>query len=788
MMDFSAKANSIYESIIKNLPTVSSIDYLNPPPVSRLWRKKGNTRLDPYKEWAKSYDNLKCYYFIIKRYIESLNALPAGFDHSEAYENLYIYENHENAEEFLSKHDYISNEKASKIFSDPDNRDFDAFSKRFVLNRDREDIDCFSNYLVSLSKEVINMDTSNLLYHQSENLYRLSRLFCLGPQGIGKTALLNNIFSVKSEFFSKNNVIWIRIDFNDRSLRKYSLVNAILFHFATIFHSYYLNSRRIPVCVNWDEFLDFYKDRVYFRELENDAKTFTSLLQPIPLREQISKRFIISLISFLQHKGYGIIFVIDGLDRISLEDYDSSTFRDLSEELKDTIFKKNFIKAVFILSIRYPSFKHILERIEGRWNIVNPDFMAFYLLAKDTDSIIKSKLKYARSIILEETRERQYNMGKSESLSFIDDNFLQAFEKEIYKITIKGLGLINDDGSFKHFLKISGYNYRMMFRCLKKIIEYFGWIIIDHAVKFKGKIVPNEVENTLETKKYNVLKAYMMGSDLQKDYYSTYKYKLTGNRITYVRQGYGRALIPNIFNYIENRDMGIWASNQIRILLKFRFLEYLKHNGPCSISELLDVLTKVYGYDQLYILAEVEEMFCECLIASTDLSSPFRNDFVYQISRKIPFESQFAEEIRITKLGLYIIEYVIDTYEYISLIVNDTPIPKEFYNRLIPINYYWENVDTNKAVAIGIYNALCFIHSFIFLLEESENLNIQKITAENSSTENYLFYFGQKEDISQRLYKSLKEQVIKMIAERIKTSERGFMAELRKIMPNLSIS
>ena len=76
-----------------------------------------------------------------------------------------------------------------------------------------------------------------------------------------------------------------------------------------------------------------------------------------------------------------------------------------------------------------------------------------------------------------------------------------------------------------------------------------------------------------------------MGSDLRKDYYSTYTYELKDNSVVFKRQGYGRALIPNIFNYIDtNLPEGKWKSFQIRGMLRIRCIEYLiiHLNHTCS--------------------------------------------------------------------------------------------------------------------------------------------------------------------------------------------------------------
>ncbi|MFX0141151.1 MAG: hypothetical protein ACFFDN_46360, partial [Candidatus Hodarchaeota archaeon] len=219
------EAKDIFDQLLNQTTQISiDFDHLNPPLVRRLWRKKGDRKIDENKDWKGSYDEIKHFNFILKEYTKCMRTIGASADRSDLYKNLYVFENHESANNFLDKRTYISRKKASEIFIDPDNRYFSAYNLKFVLNKDGDDIIEFSKYLSSLAHDmrIVDQDGAELKGSISD-IYRLSRIYCLGPQGIGKTTTINYLFSTQSPFFYKKNTLWFRIDFNQRRLRKKSL-------------------------------------------------------------------------------------------------------------------------------------------------------------------------------------------------------------------------------------------------------------------------------------------------------------------------------------------------------------------------------------------------------------------------------------------------------------------------------------------------------------------------------------------------------------------------------------
>ena len=784
------EAINIYDELLKCLPTLKNkLDYLNPPRTNRIWRNRGSQSLDENKDWNPNYDQIKHFRFVIREYQNSLNALIADGRFEKIYRDLYVFDNLEGAEGFSRAYPDITDQSSSEIFEDPKNREFDPLSMHFILNQKEEDIRKFCNYLASLAQDMRIIDRKEASFDvQKSEIYKLSRIYCLGPQGIGKTTLLNYMFSSYSMLLFKKRVLWIRIDFNLRKQRYFNnLSDAILSQFSIIFHKFYLKSYETHVPVDWKD-VKYYMERNFGNACAEDSENFRNLTFELNVFEQVSKQFILKFISYLREKGWAFIFIIDGLDRTSLEQYDTDTWKSLTESLSDTIYDTQYIKAIFILSLRYSSYKYLLEHFEDRWSISFNQHMAFYLYAKDLNKILMNKFLKAENTIIDRKKKKIKTEKDKSKYDLIDYDFLKIFRNFILKISMNGLGLEEND-AYSKLLKISGYNYRIMFRCLQKVIEYFGWLIINHFFTYKGPKNLTELERDLDRKKYYVLKAFMMGNDLRKDYLSNYTYLFDGNTLVFKRQGYGRALAPNIINYIEKQTSeSPWSSDQIRTLLKIRCIEYFLEMGESELAGVVDYLSCVYRYDKSYILAEIEEMICETLIVSSNIGTAFRSDFVSQISKRLPLDRSLKEMFRVTSLGRHLYLHILNDVEYLGYAIQDVPIPKELSDKMMPINFFWRGVSTNEYVANKVYNVLIFVHSFLKFLEESEDKIVNQYLEDGTTIKKYSEVALRRKKIYKNLDYKVKDQVCPMLAERLYNSPEKFKQALSKICPELNIS
>ena len=80
------------------------------------------------------------------------------------------------------------------------------------LNKNNKFADSFLKFIAQKSGELLNLFNQNLSSLNRINILDNSKFLIIGKPGLGKTAFLNYLFSVWSNYMRSNKIMWIRVD------------------------------------------------------------------------------------------------------------------------------------------------------------------------------------------------------------------------------------------------------------------------------------------------------------------------------------------------------------------------------------------------------------------------------------------------------------------------------------------------------------------------------------------------------------------------------------------------
>jgi hypothetical protein len=255
----------------------------------------------------------------LKQFLSSFATIPASPERKALFESVYTFPN----ERFLAQrkisHDLL--EFKSKLQ--------DPYTPEVYPNVSYEISNCFLDHIMSLINN-LRKDRSNPS-KVSSRTRRDSIFFLVGDPGIGKTTFLNYLFSVNSEKLRNEKIIWIRLDLNDPTERKDDFATSFLLKTISILRDKYSKeinfsdpNLRAFIFDKWA--IDPEKSSITIKDVDSFFRRLQGL-RKFNIDQQLDVSFIDIILDFLIEKlGYGFIFVVDGLDRVTLDSVRNERF------------------------------------------------------------------------------------------------------------------------------------------------------------------------------------------------------------------------------------------------------------------------------------------------------------------------------------------------------------------------------------------------------------------------------------------------------------------------------
>lgn len=593
-----------------------------------------------------------------------------------------------------------------------------------------------------------------------------SIFFCIGDPGVGKTTFINNMFSVYSEHLRNEKVIWVRLDLNDASQMKDDFEEAFLLKTIRILHDKYseeidFHDDGIKGYVNTRWASTTGKGMITVTDIDNLFKKFFTLRR-YNIEDQLDLSFIDVVIDYLIEKlEYSFIFIIDGLDRVTLDSVRNDKFVKWCRNLVNFISQKTFKDAVYIIVMREISLIDALSHFTEDENLKT--YKIIKILPPDLEGMMDKKFAIAKEMILK---------NKDEKYDWLESKHIDALKNAILHYTFTALLNINIDDVAKQGERLfheKGYelvngicanNFRVLMRFFRQLLLHVFSsydasieILVDENIKNRYSI--------FKGKEYKVKRVLINGREESTNYSVPYTYKVYNNEVLFEPNNNVEPLIPNIFNFIDELEDGKTEMKQEnRILVKLHIISFLLNND-CTAKKrrVIDYFSERLGYSKLFLKYEIDEMIYSGILQPRALKG---------------FVKENNYTIQLTELGKYIFKSLIYDEIYHEIIVDDTPLPQQMLTHFDPINLGWVNVDIDKYVSTKIKSVLYFIAVLKEVERQEEEYYNTNTTREKRSFEEE----GYK--IVEKIEKNINRDIQKMLGERTKDSPKRFLESLNR--------
>jgi len=678
------------------------------------------------------------------------------------------------------------------------------------INTSKQRIGLLFEHWHTRAIEVSNR-SANEAVHSPPNLNDKTRFILRGNPGVGKTALLNYIFSTRGISLRKNSVMWIRVDLSETRGAALDLESLLYAKFISIFCRYYLNKPDVPfgtaflidlerylteklinsellkvkkttsasAAKNYKELLAFLYDKFnvpareeepdnkkrdnkfVLKQKEGDKRDVTTFYGRTNLDRILVDELTELTLRFIQETyGYGYIIMFDGLDSVTIDYVRLPIFLEWLSQIRDvTDNLKQPFNAVYLCTMRDYSFLQLFKKyVEEKGD---PEFLEFRVAPIDFGDVLTKKCQYATTIF----RRQGFPLYEQEAENVVKNALKAVFYvldlKEEYNAT-PGMDGIKKCGKF--FAKLIGYNSRAGLRVLRDIIRAMFYVFGRETLNIMAQeTFSEETANRLVRKSWFLMRVLLFGHIKERVYHNRIRFDDLSGAVDHeeIQSGLitidneSRALIPNIFNYRELPDDG--AGMRIpRNFVKLRIVRYLmsKPDRRCRINDLLAILSAHYGVSASKLRFETREMIHDGLLTA---ECPVHIGEMHLMCAEI---GELNYPIRLTDLGEIILRKVLRRSIYFETICDDTPIQMDFTPSILPLNrnergLYLKDYLINKTMSLL---------NFIFYLQKLEEVE-GRIIREGAGSDGSPFVNVNEPFLDESTLKGIKENIISYVSQ-----------------------
>ena len=580
------------------------------------------------------------------------------------------------------------------------------------------------------------------------------------------------LLSVYAQQLKEKKVIAIRIDLNKFYYKEAEFTDSFLLKSIQILREKYFDEKEIDfggddmrgyIARRWG--ITDSKGNISLSDLNNMFQRFFSL-RLYDIASQLDTSFIDAVIDYLSEKlGYAFVFIIDGLDRVTLSEVNESLFKRGCESVLKIITFKYFKEAVYVISMRNTSYLDAVTSYEDHevWRYPK----RLIMLPVTARAIWEARMRYAECSILS-LAQKDSNLAWlnkdniatiTRGVNLIICNSVLGLRK--YKLSEEEYQDLKNQGL--NFLeRISAGNHRALMKCLRAMfLQIFG--IYDRSIEDLLNEANFQNFSSLSGKEYQVRRILYHEREESNNYRVPYTYQVESNKVRFITNHVFDSIVPNVFNFIDKRFtknllpptyQPVALTQEYRILLKLRILQILK-KGNMKRFALIDMISSFLGYSRFFLKYELEEMI------HFQLVKPLHN---------IDVMDDDDYPVEITGLGEEVLSRFIFDFPYFEIIVDDTPIPFQLIERFTPMNKYWARISLDQYVAVKLRSVLNFLKILTYI-EEKEEIEFNSVHGGKES------FVDKGFAIARRITVQLEKEIIAMLRERIEFSP-GFLSIL----------
>lgn len=636
----------------------------------------------------------------------------------------------------------------------------------FWLNKARQ----FANY-------------KNVIPPKKMRLRQQSIFLVVGEPGIGKTALLNYVFSVRAKDMldPKNNIMWIRVDLNDARDMRLGLKERLTSKFLRIFARYYAYNKHYQFDEKYFRdlyhyFVESFKDdtngpRIKKQQFEYYIKNFFRMLKKIKEVEQNGQTFrvdhdyraydmsfdwvsslTLAMMSHIQlKKKFGYIFIFDGLDSVTLDRIQYEVYRSWLTEIDSVVDNdKNKYKALYIVTMRDYSFIHFFFRVLHGRRRTGEEYVITRLQQMPLSTIISKKYDLA----LERMSEYQIKVTKVH-LWNMKNNIVDIVNMCLYGLPAKEF---SEQYVLDKSKKREEYDLiRLLFNNdYRAIMRFFRTLLLMLSNTLKPQTFNILSSGTgyekclryLDGKEWAVYRVLIFGDCGEKAYSNRISYEINGDPRMKSKHN---AVIPNIFNY---KDKGMHIDDDVfpRVLLKLRVIQIMRRESYSTVFSVLDKLRVFYKCDYNLLRDDIREMIYNGLI------SPH----VYQTEYLRADQKGYDYPVKLTEFSNNIFDRILKQSIFYEIVSDDTPIDKRFIDGIEPVNRY-DSTKTREEYVMSKTRSVINFLLYLMKVEEAEKERYQRENNIGSYDDNEMNIFSKAliEDIKY----TMQEYVYKLMVK-----------------------
>ncbi len=597
------------------------------------------------------------------------------------------------------------------------------------------------NYYINRNYETLFGWVNDLCNSISKNEYTPTIRAIIGKYGCGKSTLIHAIKHGFSEKFSENKIAFSIIpyeklistaDTNKNEEIKTNIISTII-NYTT---KEILNKSSILEIIETEgfakNFIELHKDH---REEElllagknHNAESLNEiakqdlrkLLQKSRgrLRENLSLKHIgrlsdstkYALIQYLSINGFNFLITIDGLDRLSVSDFVSEQFSNVTHAISQIVFDKDQtyfdedFPAHFVLTLRNCTYQEFYKR----------EFTTEHTETIRADPIAPVS---PRDIISKGIRRIENDANSTKKIELLD-----KFTDQIFSLIREAFNL----DKTSELTEVFNRNYRKLIRFIIDIFEYSINVVIkeeEQPKDIEGLVNQlSAIEGKIKSRKYIIIELLLISKWMGfNNFFNINKTDPTAPQIEH-QPNHGN--LDNIFNYhIDDK-----RNKPSPLLIKLRIVQFLSLSEDYRSKDAIIEFLNAIGHDEKELSLTLN------ILLNADL---------------IKVRMEGSLRYNATTLGKHISNHTIITHEYIEHVTGCTILPRPCSKTAK--SYYKYDCGLQRWIQASILNTFIFLQVF----KAIESVELKKLADSTLSNEFNLKDFK----LSEKLSTSLKNSV-----------------------------
>ncbi|MBI9069005.1 MAG: hypothetical protein JEZ09_17040 [Salinivirgaceae bacterium] len=596
-------------------------------------------------------------------------------------------------------------------------------------------------------KETLQIARDNFRNRFNKNVSnKESRFFIIGDVGTGKTTFLKFIHNrLKEKLNGNNNILWLHVDFSKEFLNKLSVPEAIKFEAARVFREKVYQSLSVEKKEDIKQEIESnFSLSSSSSEFEKYYKEYISIFEPE--RTEPYNHIVQSTIIKYIESNYPVIYIVDGLDKLS----EANGFR---EKLKDVqnIVSDGSRNGMFYFVMRKESHLSFLDTLVDIKNskelarisndfkkleikpaqLTDIVFNRFNLLLDQWETIVHDN----RSSILDQDNETEVEIdnkiidliSKLKKEGIKDKASIEAYFGMFMIFLLRGIKPEEDIDFDKWEIKTSisalkdliGNNFRKLMEAINTIHK--GFIESIHYAKVEMSDVINiynliskEKSQFFHRKNSSIIFTY--NAIMRRDYrviplllennshYNhpyTYSYDDIEKKIKPLGNRLSSKFIYSVF-YPVNSINHIGCYN---LLLKIRILQFMAIDPEKNYTKdvIVSHIKSKFPYKVYDIKLAINELFKSDLINIDIIPNGY--------------------SLKINRIGENHLNYLIHDFGYLRIILDDILIPEKYENFFLDIDSSLYSESKQK----WIINQIPRVALFISLISKIEKWDLSNI-------------------------------------------------------------